>query len=175
MKKVIAPIVGAITAAVVIAATSLAAGDGPSEAALDRLFGGGRFTFPTVGGGQAVREFSVDAQGPGNGTGSGTHIYGSPDSQTSAPVDSVTCVRVDGNRAVIAEHREGSSPFVRYFIDHGTPGPGADEVTARLIIFDPEALGFPARFPDVCPAATPPESFGDVFQTLTGDISVVDR
>jgi hypothetical protein len=173
--KVIAPIVGAIAAAVVIAATPLAAGDGTSEAALDRLFGGGRFTFPTLDGGQAVREFSVEAQGPGNGTGSGSHIYGSPDAQIPAPDDSVTCVRIEGNRAVIADHREGSTPFVRYFVDHGTPGPGADEVSPRINIFDPEALGFPLRFPDVCPSVTPPESFGDVLEPLTGDISVVDR
>lgn len=66
---------------------------------------------------------------------------------------------------------------MQYFQDNGPPGPDPADRITPVFPFSPEDLEkfMSKRFPLVCPSATPPAEFGDVWATLdTGDIAVVD-
>ena len=144
----------------------------------DRLFGGGRFQFdfgPNFG--VQPRDISVDATGLDGKRTSGTRYYGHPDRVTPAPALSVSCLGVEGNAAVIGVIDPQGNPTVQYFRDNGPPGPDpADRITPVFIITAPEDVALmPKRFPLVCPSATPPAQWGELFVNLdSGDIAVVD-
>jgi hypothetical protein len=179
--KIVASIVGALVAAVALAATSLASeGDGGNRA--DRLFGGGRFHFDfDPGPGEFVlpRDISVYATGHGK-SGVGTRNYGNPNGPQPVVSGVLSCVRVEGNRAVVGT---GSTPggvlaSVQYFEDNGPPGPDPADRITPVFGLSPESVEqfLPRRFPHACPSATPLAELGDaVWVPLDfGDIAVVE-
>lgn len=144
----------------------------------DHLFGGGRFEFDFGPGfGIQPRDISVSATAPGGQRGSGARYYGHPDRPTPAPAISISCLSVEGDRAVIGVTDPQGNKTVQYFQDNGPPGPDPpDRITP---VFLPDAADLerfmPKRFPNDCPATTPPAEWGDIFVNLdTGDIAVVD-
>jgi hypothetical protein len=144
----------------------------------DRLFGGGRFEFDFGPGfGIQPRDISVFATGRAGRSGPGTRYYGHPDRPTPAPGLSISCLAVEGNRAVIGVTDPQGNKTVQYFQDNGPPGPDPPDRITPVISPDAADLErfMPKRFPNVCPSTTPPTEWGDVLVSLdTGDVAVVD-
>lgn len=176
--RFIATTAGALLATIALAATSLASGASEGNGA-DRLFGGGRFQVDfDLGPGELAlpRDISVQATGFNARGGSGTRHYGDPNRAEPAPAVGVSCLNVEGNRAVIGALAAGTLG-VQYFEDNGSPGPDiADRISPVLILTTAENLALmPQNFPQTCPSATPPAEFGEPRVNLeSGDIAVVD-
>lgn len=173
-----------ITVFAVLAALAIAgvAQPSPSSAqygAEEQLFGGGRFVFDFDSGPAELilpRDFSISAAGMGARS-EGTMYYGHPDRPTPSPANPISCLEVEGNRAVVGGVFADGTRWVRYFDDEGPVGPApADQVTPVFNMTDAEVARFmPKRFPDDCPSVTPPTEWGTVWAPLdTGDIAVVD-
>jgi hypothetical protein len=167
----LAALVGLVGAGIAQSSASSAQYGGP-----DRLFGGGRLFFD-FGSGPVVRDISVQAEGRNGTNGSGTRYYGRPDAPQPVPAVTVSCLNSEDGRAVIGTIDQFGTLGVQYFRDNGPPGPDPpDEITPVLLLTPEEVATFlPKHFPRVCPSATPPPEFGNVWTTLdSGDIAVVD-
>jgi hypothetical protein len=177
--RLIATVVLALVGAVVLAATSLASAAEEGSAA-DRLFGGGRFHFDfDPGPGELVlpRDIGVYATGFDGSNGSGTRYYGHPNRAQPAPAHVLSCLAVEGDRAVIGAITPDGAIGVQYFDDNGPPGPDdADGITPIFGMTEAEVEQYmPRGFPRVCPSVTPPADWGAVWSTLdSGDIAVVE-
>ena len=154
---------------------------GAKLARQDRVWGGGQFgpgcsvTDSTFCFGDP-RNLAVDAHAGGNGSEAvGSSAYGGQTART------VTCVRVNGSRAVIGGVVESGAGtggwYVQYFVDQGTTSlatPSHDLVSASIIgpANDPS---FPIGFPYVCPAVDGTPTLPAFYFTLSaGDINVQD-
>jgi len=127
----------------------------------DRLYGGGQ-----IGPGCAsvcvtnARNFALDAHSQGDGSEPvGTSTYGG----TGGALEqqrSVTCLRVDGNRAVIGGVVEAGSAagfwYVQYFVDRGgaAAGPGSRDLSSLAFEDAPSSGNWPVGFPSTCPSPT---------------------
>jgi hypothetical protein len=147
-------------------------------AAEDRVWGGGQFgPGCSLEGSFCIgdpRNFAVDAHAQNDGSAAvGNSAYGGETSRT------VTCVRVQGNTAVIGGVITAGAAlgagYVQYFVDQGTTSlasPAHDLASASIIgpLDDP---AWPAGFPDVCPPATgTPNLPAAYFQVDAGDVNV---
>lgn len=141
----------------------------------DRLFGGGRFVFDFGPGfGIQPRDFGISATANGL-RGFGTMYYGHPDRPTPSPGNPISCLEVEGGRAVVGGAFADGTLWVRYFNDQGPAGPAPPDQVSPVLQVAPGDPNFPKHYPSVCPAVTPPADWGTVFATLdTGDIAVVD-
>ncbi|HEX4745416.1 MAG TPA: hypothetical protein VFU99_00925 [Gaiellaceae bacterium] len=170
--------------ALAVATTLLAAGIAQSSVSssqygADHLFGGGRFVFDfDPGPGELIlpRDVSVEATALGGARGTGTRYYGNPSRADPAPSQSISCLEIDGNSAVIGVTDQQGNPTVQYFEDNGPPGPDpADRITPVFPVTASDAALMPKHFPAVCPPVTPPVEWGSVWSPLdSGDIAVVD-
>jgi hypothetical protein len=128
----------------------------------DAVFGGGKFDFPTGG----VRNFGLTARRDGE-RGAGTLQY------QNFRIE-VTCVRIDGNAAVIGgivrDAPDGSfrgAPASMHLVDNGSPvgqNVGGDMVSTVNVFGPSEDAG---ALPNTCPTvdaaqATQPLYAGDV-------------
>lgn len=126
----------------------------------DRVYGGGQFgpgCFPTICFANP-RNLAVDAHAQGDGTEAvGDSTYGTPGGAAES-VRSVSCVRVEGNAAVIGGVIESGPDagfgFVQYFVDRGGPGLGSRDLASASLIDPLDAATWPAGFPATCPSPT---------------------
>jgi hypothetical protein len=151
----------------------------------DRVYGGGQFgpgCFSSVICFANPRNVAVDAHAQGDGTEvAGTSTYGSPSSTFDQRKD-ISCLRVDGNRAVIGgtiQSGPGAGDFyAQYFVDRGGPSaaPGNLDLVSPSFEDSPSAEGWPAGFPSTCPSPTAGFPGGEpVYLELDeGDIVVSD-
>jgi hypothetical protein len=127
----------------------------------DRVYGGGQFgpgcfsngTFCTLN----PRNFAVDAHAQGDGSeATGNSNYGTPGLAES--YRSVTCVRVEGNKAaiggVVTSGDDTGAGYVEYFVDRGGPGLGDRDLSSPSFIDPLDSPNWPAGFPSVCPSPT---------------------
>jgi hypothetical protein len=151
----------------------------------DRVYGGGQlgpgcftttfcFTNPT--------NVAVDAHAEANGAESvGNSTYGVPGGALEQ-YRSVTCLRVDGNHAVIGGIVESGSDagfwYAQYFVDRG--GPAATTGSRDLVspsFQDPAgSSNWPAGFPYTCPSPVTgfPAGLPIYLEADEGDIVVQD-
>jgi hypothetical protein len=147
----------------------------------DRVWGGGQF-----GPGCDVatgticipnsRNLSVDAHADSDGTGAaGNSAYAAFTSRT------VTCLTVDGSRAVIGGRIEAGRAdavglyYVQYFVDRGNTDPSSQRDLASFMIFGSLTdTTFPGGFPYVCPPATGTVDLPPFYYEMTGDIVAQD-
>lgn len=172
----------ALGAVAAIAAATGLAGPGGRE---DSVYGGGRH----AGGGACTdgttpfcppspREFSLDAHSsPGGGGARGTLEYANPDTGAVILSGDVTCVEVDGDKAVVGgianEGDIAGTGFLIHLEDRGRPGSATrDRVSPVFVLLDAEE---PPGFPRTCPAFE--EDVGGVgfFLQTFGDVAVVDE
>jgi hypothetical protein len=151
----------------------------------DRVYGGGQFgpgCFSSVICFANPRNLAVDAHAQGDGTeAAGNSTYGSPSSTFDQRKD-ISCLRVDGNRAVIGgtiQSGPGAGDFyAQYFVDRGGPSaaPGNLDLVSPSFEDSPSAEGWPAGFPSTCPSPTAGFPGGEpVYLELDeGDIVVSD-
>ena len=178
MRKFVAAFVALAALAIAGIAQSSASSD--QYGGEDRLFGGGRFVYDfDPGPGELIvpRDFSIYTTGLDGRRSSGAMYYGHPERPTPSPANPISCLGVEGSRAVVGGIFADGSHWVRYFDDQGPVGPAPpDQVSPVLgMTADEEQQFMPKRFPLVCPSATPPAEWGNVWATLdTGDIAVVD-
>jgi hypothetical protein len=150
----------------------------------DRVYGGGRAgpppgCFPDTFCTNQTRDFSLDV----HATPAGQALIGDlADSRPAGPIDSadVTCVTVDGNRAVGGFVRSGAAgligvPFIAYLVDNGPPSSPVDDLYSRPFLLNGGETfpGQPADFPKTCPASA--DSFFGYLDVHGGDIRIVDR
>lgn len=175
-------VVALTTVVAVAAGVGLA---GPSARPQDSLYGGGRH----AGGGACTdgtipfcppnsREFSVDAHANAAGRGaSGTLEYGVPETGNVLVSGDVTCLAVDGDRAVIGgrvnEGPSTGSGFTMQFEDRGRPGSATRDRVSPVFLLAPEEE--PPGFPRTCPPFD--DDVGDVgfFSQTYGDVAVDDE
>lgn len=129
----------------------------------DRVYGGGQFGpgcfTPTLCFANA-RNFAVDAHAQGDGNeADGNSDYGAPGS-TFEQHQSVTCVRVDGNHAVIGGVIDSGANagywYAQYFVDRGgTAANAGNRDLASPSFQDPaNSSSWPTGFPYTCPSPT---------------------
>jgi hypothetical protein len=151
----------------------------------DRVYGGGQFGpgcfTPTICF-VAARNISIDAHSQGDGSEPvGNSTYGAPNS-TFEQTRTVTCLRVEGSRAVVGGIIESGSGagdwYAQYFVDRGGPsaGPGSRDLASPSFEDVASAAGWPAGFPYTCPSPTTGFPGGEpVYLELDeGDIVVQD-
>jgi len=155
----------AVTLAVLVAAgvAYSAASPGAKLQKQDRVYGGGQFgpgCFTTTLCFANARNFAVDAHAQGDGSDAvGNTTYGAPGA-TFQQDRSVTCVRVDGNRAAIGGIVESGSDagawYVQYFVDRGGPSAalGSRDLASPSFQDAAGASSWPAGFPYACPSPT---------------------
>lgn len=127
----------------------------------DRVYGGGQF-----GPGCATvcitnaRNLALDAHAEGDGNGAvGTSTYGGAGGALEQN-RSVTCLRVDGDHAVIGGIVEAGSDagswYAQYFVDRGGPAAPAGSRDLASLSFEAAAgsATWPTGFPYTCPSAT---------------------
>jgi hypothetical protein len=127
----------------------------------DRAYGGGQFG-PGCFANSAIcfanpRNFAVDAHAQGDGSEpAGNSTYGTPGFGQS--FRSVTCVRVEGNKAavggVITGGADAGNVYVQYFVDRGGPGLGDRDLASPEFEDTSDSPDWPAGFPNVCPSPT---------------------
>jgi hypothetical protein len=151
----------------------------------DRVYGGGQFgpgcftdsdlCFSTA------RNFSLDAHAEGDGTEAvGNSNYAAPGG--AGFVRSVTCLRVDGNKAVIGglilssgDPSQVGFGYVQYFVDRSGPGAGPRDLAGPMLFDALDQPGWPAGFPAVCPPPTGTPDLPATYQEVhAGDIVVQD-
>jgi hypothetical protein len=149
----------------------------------DRLYGGGAisagcFSNSTICFPQG-RNFAVDAHAEGDGNEAvGDSTYAAPGGGDN--VRTVTCLRVEGNRAAIGGIIvSGSAPgwwFVQYFVDRGGPGQGDRDLASPSFVDPAGSSGWPVGFPYVCPSPSTGFPGGEpIFREVeSGDIVVQD-
>lgn len=167
----LAPIfAGACAMAIVAVATSFGASGnaGPRDA----LWGGGHFRW-YFGELAQERDFSINAELGRFGDADGTFVYGNNGSNGN--VNSVSCLAVSGNHAVIGGVFQLGGKYVLYAVDNGTPASAVrDQVTPVLLLEPAELAQMPEGFPNVCPS---PDTVigGTPYSDVTGgDIVVRD-
>jgi hypothetical protein len=177
-----------LTALLALAGASVAhsaASPGAKLHKQDRVYGGGQFG-PGCFGGSIIcfanaRNLAVDAHAEGDGSAAaGNSTYAAPAGLDSSR--SVTCLRVDGNHAVIGGVIETGANagywFAQYFVDRGGPAAtsGNRDLASPSFNDAASAPGWPAGFPAVCPSPTTGFSGADpVYMELDeGDIVVQD-
>ena len=150
----------------------------------DRVYGGGQFgpgcfSNSTMCFARA-RNLSVDAHAEGNGADSAGNVnYGVP-GVTFEDRDRVTCVRVEGNHAVIggvvASGTKSGYGFVWYTVDRGGAGGTQRDLASPEFIDVLSSTSWPAGFPDVCPSpVTGAPGLEPIYQELhSGDLVVQD-
>jgi hypothetical protein len=125
----------------------------------DRVYGGGQFGPGCFSNSDVCfanpRNLAVDAHGVGS-VARGDATYGTPG--LGQTYRSVTCLRVDGNAAVvgglITRGANAGFGYVQYFVDRGGPGLGDRDLVSPMLIDPLDAATWPAPFPDVCPSLT---------------------
>jgi hypothetical protein len=182
-RRVAIPLVLATVAAVaaIVSTTGLA---GPGGDNGDSVYGGGRH----AGGGACTdgttpfcppngREFSVDAHSNrSGGNAHGTLEYANPDTGAIILSGDVTCLQVDGDRAVVGGRaNEGAIAgmgFLIYLEDRGRPGSATrDRVSPVFVLAESEE---PPGFPRTCPAFEEDVNGVGFFQQTFGDVAVTD-
>ena len=129
----------------------------------DRLYGGGQFGpgcfTPTICF-ENARNLALDAHAQGDGSESvGNSTYGGPSSSFEQS-RSVTCLRVEGDHAVIGGIVESGSSagfwYVQYFVDRGGPAAssGSRDEASPSFTDEPTSTDWPAGFPYTCPSPT---------------------
>jgi hypothetical protein len=128
----------------------------------DRAYGGGQFGpgcfTPTLCFANS-RNLALDAHAQGDGSEAvGDSTYGA--SAGFEAHRSVTCLRVDGNRAVIGgvieSGPDAGNLYVQYFVDRGGPGAASGNRDLASPSFEdtyPASI-WPAGFPQTCPSPT---------------------
>jgi hypothetical protein len=171
VKKLALIFVGAAAMAVVAVATSF--GASATAGPRDAVWGGGHFAVTT--GNQFERDLSVTAELGRFGEANGTLVYGL-NGVSSRPTDSVSCLAVSGNHAVIGGYDPAQGgPFLFYLVDNGPPSSQArDQVSPLLLLDENDVAQMPTGFPKVCPS--PDFVFGGFsYSDLSaGDIVVRD-
>jgi hypothetical protein len=183
-RHIAAPVLLALVAFAALAGASFAGpgGGGPAE---DSVYGGGRH----AGGGACTdgtipfcppnsREFSVDAHStPAGGSAHGTLEYAVPETGNVLVSGDVTCLEVDGDRAVVGglvnEGVNAGTGFLIHLEDRGRPGAATrDRVSPVFLLLESEE---PPGFPRTCPPFE--EDVGSVgfFTQTFGDVAVTDR
>jgi hypothetical protein len=127
----------------------------------DRVYGGGQFGPGCFSNSSLCfanpRNFAVDAHAQGDGTEPvGNSTYGTPGN--SENYRSVTCLRVEGNSAVVGGIIESGANagagYVEYFVDRGGPGLGDRDLASPSLIDPLDSPEWPAGFPTTCPSPT---------------------
>jgi hypothetical protein len=145
----------------------------------DRVYGGGQFGpgcfSNSTGCFDNPRNFAVDAQAAGDGTGAaGNSTYGTPGIGESSR--SVRCLRIHGNTAVVGgvilTGPGAGWGYVQFFVDRGGPGLGDRDLASPSFTDPLDAAGWPAGFPNVCPSTT--ESYAAYREVDEGDVVVQD-
>jgi hypothetical protein len=153
--------IGALLALVAAGVAYSAASPAAKLQKQDRVYGGGQFGpgCANVCSGTA-RNLAVDGHAEGDGSGAvGTSTYGGTGG-TLEQYRSVTCVRVDGNHAVIGGVVESGSDagswYAQYLVDRGGPAAAAGSRDLASLSFEAAAgsTTWPAGFPYTCPSAT---------------------
>ncbi|MBA3413134.1 MAG: hypothetical protein H0T09_05525 [Actinobacteria bacterium] len=173
----------AVAAALVGAGAAYSAKPAGGPADHEHGVGGGRFGPACSTGGfcfAAPRDFSVDAHSSKEKEVYGQLLYGDSDAGVAIAQIDVTCMRADGNRAVVAgiirEHRDptfadGTWGAAFYVVDNGPPGGAARDQASPLLV---DRIGAPGL--EGMPAECPPldnDAFGFGFLTLhSGDVVV---
>lgn len=157
-------VVAALTAAGITYATTAPSGL-PRQ---DVVFGGGKFDFPDPAAPIRVRNFGLTARRDGK-RGEGTLQY-------LRFLVEVTCVRIDGNAAVIggiersfAGQAVDPVPAAMYLVDNGPPvgdNVGGDTVSPLMLFGPDEDHG---GLPKTCPAADASQATQLLY---AGDITV---
>jgi hypothetical protein len=170
------------TTVAIAAGTSLA---GPGVDRGDSVYGGGRHALPgectdgTTPFCPPPREFSLDAHATGSGRNAeGTLEYANADTGALIASGDVTCLNVDGERAVVGGRlNEGPATgagFLIHLEDRGRPGSATrDRVSPLLLLLTPEEE--PAGFPRTCPAFEEDVNGVGFFAQTYGDVAVNDR
>jgi hypothetical protein len=134
MAKFIAAFVA--VAALVIAGIAQSSVSSAQYGGEDRLFGGGGFEFdfgPNFG--IQHRDFSITATGLDGRRSSGVMYYGHPNRPAPSPANPISCLEVEGSRAVVGGILPDGTPWVRYFDDQGPIGPAPpDQVSPVLVM-----------------------------------------
>jgi hypothetical protein len=150
----------------------------------DRVYGGGQFGPGCFTNSTTCfdnpRNFAVDAHAQGDDTEAvGNSTYGTPGLADSSR--SITCLRVDGNRAVIGgvidSGVNAGYGFVEYFVDRGGAGLGDRDLTSPSVIDPMDSSSWPAGFPCACPSPTSgwPAAGPPVYREIDeGDVVVQD-
>lgn len=146
----------------------------------DRLWGGGQFgpgCFSESVCFELARNIAVDVHAEGDGSrAAGNTTYGAPGGAGGGIDRTVTCLNVEGNKAVMGgTTANGSQWWVQYFVDRGGPAQGdRDLVSPSWTDFAP-ASSFPAGFPAVCPPASGTPDLPAIYLELDeGDLVVQD-
>ena len=155
--------VGALLALVCVGVAYSAASPSAKLQKQDRLYGGGQFgpgCFTPDFCIATARNFAVDAHAQGDDSaGRGNSTYGG----TGGALEqyrSVTCLRVEGNRAVIGGVVKSGSDagfwYAQYFVDRGGPAAGSSsrDLASPSFQDSPDASGWPDGFPYNCPSPT---------------------
>jgi hypothetical protein len=162
--------IGALAMAAVIGTTSFAAGSGGGPK--DAIWGGGHFTW-YIGETPFERDFSLNAELGRFGDAGGTFVYGR--NGAFGIGNTVSCLAVSGNQAVIGGVNSAGFKYLVYFVDNGTPANASrDQVTPMLQLEPNEVLQMPADFPKVCPSPATPISGNPYYDLVGGDIVVRD-
>jgi hypothetical protein len=176
-------IIVVIAALLGAAAAYTAASPSAKLAKQDRVWGGGQFgPGCDLGTGTSCivipRNLAVDAHAESDGSGAaGNSTYALSTSR------SVTCMKVDGNSAVIGGVIEVGGAvgwgYVQYFVDRGTsdlssPQHDLASLTGLAPLTAPDP-SWPVGFPYICPPATGTPGFpAPYFEMDRGDIVVQD-
>ena len=170
MRKLLPILVGACAMAIVAVATS--SGASSNAGPRDALWGGGHFRW-YLGDLAFERDMSINVELGHFGDADGSFVYGNNGSNGS--INSVSCLAVSGNHAVIGGVTQAGIKYLVYAIDNGTPASGVrDQITPVLQPDAADLAQLPEGFPKVCPS---PDTVlgGFPYSDLTGgDIVIRD-
>jgi hypothetical protein len=158
---------------------------GPGAVRGDSLYGGGRHavdgacTDGTTPFCPPPREFSLDAHATRRGRqAEGTLEYANADTGAIIASGDVTCLNVDGERAVVGgllnEGSAAGAGFLMHLEDRGRPGSATrDRVSPLLLLLTPAEE--PPGFPSDCPDFEEDVNGVGFFEQTFGDVAVVDE
>ena len=157
---------------------------GPGAVGGDSMYGGGRHAIGTCTDGTTPfcppggREFSVDAHATRNGRNAeGTLEYANPGTGAVIAAGDVTCLNLDGERAVVGGRvTEGSAAglgFLMHLEDRGRPGSATRDRVSPLFVLAPAEE--PPGFPRDCPDFEEDVNGVGFFEQTFGDVAVVDE